>query len=90
MSAVIAGGLIQDNNWSEPNTGLMVIEPRKELFSQLLSATKLLPSKDGTDQGFLHSFYKNWPENQQLHLEHRFNVPVTYLDRYCENLNFKF
>jgi lipopolysaccharide biosynthesis glycosyltransferase len=90
MSSVIAGGLITENKWSDLNGGLLVIEPSIQLFKKMLAAVSYLPSSDKSDQGFLHSFYKNWPQNKKLHLDHKFNVPIQYLDTYCKEFNYRF
>ncbi|WP_207512786.1 glycosyltransferase [Longitalea luteola] len=90
MSSVIAGGLIPENNWTDLNGGFMVVEPSLQLFNEMFEATRYLPSKDRTDQGFLQSFYKDWPENKALHLDHKFNVPANYLDIYCAQFGYDF
>jgi len=90
MSAVVAGGLIPHFGWTQLNGGLMVIEPSEELFARMYAAVPHLPSEDGTDQGFLHSFYPDWPQEKHLHLSHAYNVPVSCLDAYCEDHGFAF
>ena len=91
LSAVIAGGLHSLNSaWCELNSGLLVIKPDKTSFDDLYSLIGHLPSKDGSDQGFLHSAYKFWPANKSLHLDHKFNVPAGYIDEYCNLHRYKF
>lgn len=90
MSAVVAGGLIPENGWTDLNGGFMVVEPSLELFDRMNAAIDHLPSKDGTDQGFLQSFLPDWPQSPELHLDHAFNVPVPYLDIYCDRFGFEF
>ncbi|MGN6196014.1 MAG: glycosyltransferase family 8 protein [Ginsengibacter sp.] len=91
MSAVIAGGILPSNKmWEDLNSGLLVIEPSRDLFNKIFVALKFLPSKDGSDQGFLHQFFPNWKCKPNLHLEHKYNVPSWYLDEYCSTLDFKF
>ena len=90
MSAVAAGSLIPENNWVDLNGGFLVIEPSGQLFDEMHRASGYLPSKDGTDQGFLHSFYTDWPIKKHLHLDHRFNVPLQYLETYCERFGYRF
>lgn len=68
----------------------MVIEPRKALFDELFPLIYRLPSTDGSDQGFLQTFYKDWPSDQKLHLDHKFNTPFCYIDEYCRSYDFKF
>lgn len=91
MSAVVAGGLAQSNaGWKNLNAGLMVIEPNNELFNRMHAAITQSPSDDGSDQGFLHSFYPGWPADHALHLDHAFNVPLAYLDEYCRSDRYSF
>ncbi|MBS1524421.1 MAG: hypothetical protein JST19_02165 [Bacteroidetes bacterium] len=91
MSADAAGGFIQSNsNWKDLNAGLMVIEPNKALFDEMKASITQLPSKDGSDQGFLHSFFPAWPADKSLHLDHAFNVPLCYLDEYCRSGHYNF
>jgi alpha-N-acetylglucosamine transferase len=91
MSAVAAGSLHPSNqSWKDLNSGLLVIEPDKKVFEQLASAIGKLPSEDGSDQGFLHEFFKEWKSDQTLHLHHKYNVPYSYLNEYCELPDFEF
>jgi alpha-N-acetylglucosamine transferase len=91
MSAVIAGALAPGNSsWVDLNSGLLVIEPDTGLFQEMVAKIPFLPSKDGSDQGFLHSFFPNWKNNSELHLDHRFNVPCPYLNEYCSLADFDF
>jgi lipopolysaccharide biosynthesis glycosyltransferase len=42
------------------NSGLLVIEPSKELFARMQGALWETPSYDGGDQGFLNEFFSDW------------------------------
>jgi lipopolysaccharide biosynthesis glycosyltransferase len=91
MSAVAAGSLLARNaSWTNLNAGFLVIEPSIELFSRMIFSVDKLKSKDGSDQGFLHSFFPEWQTETILHADHRYNVPFTYLNEYCNNFNFNF
>lgn len=91
MSAVIAGGILPTNkSWKDLNSGLLIVEPNAHLFYKMLEALNFLPSKDGSDQGFLHQFFRNWKNNEKLHLEHKYNVPSWFLDEYCTTSDFQF
>jgi len=91
MSAVIAGALAPENSdWTKLNSGLLVIEPNSNLFEKLKSLTLKLPSETKDDQGFLQSYYDKWPQEKQLHLEHKYNIPAHYLDKYCDKFDFNF
>ena len=41
------------------NSGVMVIKPAKKLFQDMLIKKDILPSYDGSDQGFLNEYFKN-------------------------------
>jgi lipopolysaccharide biosynthesis glycosyltransferase len=91
FSAVTAGSLLPENRWwIKLNSGLLVIEPSLNLYQQILDSIDILPSKDGSDQGFLHAFYPEWPQSDKLHLHHRYNIPAIYLPEYCDNHYFIF
>jgi lipopolysaccharide biosynthesis glycosyltransferase len=91
MSAVIAGAVMPENrSWQELNSGLLVIEPNNNLFKEMENLINELPSKDGSDQGFLHSFFNNWKFQSNLHLDHKYNIPNQYIDEYCKRYDFKF
>jgi lipopolysaccharide biosynthesis glycosyltransferase len=84
LSAVTAGSLVPCNSsWKDLNSGLMVIQPDKELFEEMLSKVSILPSSTKGDQGFLHSFYPKWSTWKELHLDHKYNIPAQYLDEYA-------
>jgi len=45
------------------NSGVMVLEPSKILFNDLLSKINTLPSYDGGDQGFLNEYFaETWTQ----------------------------
>jgi lipopolysaccharide biosynthesis glycosyltransferase len=91
MSAVIAGGLMPENAaWDTLNAGLLIVEPSPGLWDLLYPSITELPSIDGSDQGFLQEFYQDWPARKELHLSHKFNVPLDHLDTYCEHHGFSF
>ena len=91
LSAVVAGGLAPENkDWRQLNAGLLVVEPNGDLFAEMKSKVATLSSSDHSDQGFLHSFYENWPSEQHLHLEHKYNLPAQYIDVYCRKFDFQF
>jgi len=89
LSAVNAGGLkIQE--WVDLNSGLMVIEPNESLFEDILKHIPLICSKDGGDQGFFQSYFKNWSTTPRLRLDHGYNVPFGMLQTYVEEFGFRF
>lgn len=42
------------------NSGVMVIKPDKSTFRDLMIKKNILPTYDGSDQGFLNSYFKDW------------------------------
>lgn len=91
MSAVIAGKLMhQNSDWKNLNSGMLVVEPSRKLFARISAEIGQLHSSDGGDQGFLHSYYNEWPTSKNLHLDDRFNAPFCYLDEYCQFHNYHF
>ncbi|KAG9135904.1 hypothetical protein Leryth_002609, partial [Lithospermum erythrorhizon] len=43
------------------NSGVLVVEPSKDLFEDMMSKVSTLPSYTGGDQGFLNSYYASFP-----------------------------
>ncbi|KAG9160855.1 hypothetical protein Leryth_008668 [Lithospermum erythrorhizon] len=43
------------------NSGVLVVEPSKKIFEDMMSKVKMLPSYTGGDQGFLNSYYADFP-----------------------------
>jgi lipopolysaccharide biosynthesis glycosyltransferase len=91
MSAVVAGALKPEcSHWNELNAGFLVVVPDKALAERMYALVDSTPSDDGSDQGFLHSFYSNWANDKHLHLDHKYNVPVYDIDVYARLNYFKF
>ena len=42
------------------NSGVMVVRPDKNIFHDLMAKKDILPTYDGSDQGFLNSYFKDW------------------------------
>ncbi|GLJ31925.1 hypothetical protein SUGI_0642580 [Cryptomeria japonica] len=43
------------------NSGVMVVEPSKSVFKDMMTKVNTLPSYTGGDQGFLNSYYADFP-----------------------------
>lgn len=89
LSAVISGSLI-NKSWKDLNSGLLVICPDRRLFNDIISKTKILPSNDGGDQGLLQVYFPDWKDKDNLHLDHKYNVPFCYMNEYCSDHKFIF
>jgi len=91
MSAVIAGALVpENNNWTKLNAGLMVVEPDRNLFDDMISKIGILESEAREDQSFLHSYYAQWPSDVAFHLDQKFNIAAPYLDQYAQLPGYRF
>jgi len=86
MSSTNAGGQIQmfRLTWTKLNSGLLVLDPNKELFEDMLSKIGKLDVKDIGDQAFIHAYYPEWPRTRELHLSHVYNVFSCHLHLYEE------
>ena len=86
MSAVNSGGLLPElSSWKQLNSGLLVIEPSTDLFTDMIGRIGAMdPRQPAGDQAFLHTYYSDWPSRKELHLDHRYNMFAKHLDRYYE------
>ncbi len=91
LSAANIGQLLpQCEHWVQFNAGFMVIKPSQSLFDDLVSQIHLLPSKDLGDQGFLHSYFPDWPNNEELHLCHGYNMYIGFISAYSRLFGYEF
>jgi len=89
-SAVNTGGeLPQYHDWIGLNSGLLVIEPSSTVFNDMMDKIAKLKSGDWGDQGFLHAYFPRWPELNELHLPHIYNMPVEFIDQYVAQLGYE-
>lgn len=67
------------------NSGVMVVEPSRETFDDMMSKVNTLPSYTGGDQGFLNSYYSNFPNahlfDPSLSEEERIARPMPTMER---------
>ena len=90
MSAANAGGmLLRNRRWTGLNAGLMVIEPDEDLFRRMVSRIGTLDGMGMGDQGFLNSFYPEWPGHPELHLDHGYNQFHVFLDAYRRRFGYR-
>lgn len=60
------------------NAGVLVLEPDAATFADMTDKVGTLPSHDGSDQGFLNSYFSDWFTGPPEHrLPTIFNVPQT-------------
>lgn len=93
MSATNAGGMLpRKTSWTHINSGLLVIEPSKEVFNDMRSKIGVIEKTQsggtierpafGSDQDFLNAYYPEWPNKKELHLDHKYNIFHYHLDEY--------
>lgn len=84
MAAVNAGGMLPEcSNWTGLNSGLMVVEPCLALYRDMLSKVgRIEVVEEGGDQDFLQAYFPTWHEDDNLHLDHGYNMFHCHLDRY--------
>lgn len=91
MSAVNTGGMLPEfSDWQHLNSGVMVLEPNTLLFEDFMRKKNILPSVDGGDQGFLQSYFSEWPSQEWLKLCHGYNLCVEHIPRYKELFGYDF
>lgn len=79
--------------WPHFNTGVLVIEPNHELFEDILNFCRSYPRDKFpnyvlADQEMLNLYYKDWPEQKELHLNKYYDVFAPYvLDNQVEELD---
>lgn len=72
-------------------SGLLVIEPQKDLLSLFLEILSNISNKRESvgDQDILQEYYIDWKNQTDLHLDLKYNTFFTYLDYYTTHCNYK-
>ncbi|RII32543.1 hypothetical protein D2A34_23020 [Clostridium chromiireducens] len=92
ISAVVAGKEYKGNEqWEEFNSGLMVIEPKKDALIGIEKHIEKVSKEKASfgDQDILNSFYSDWKYKYNLHLNPQYNMFAIYTDYYVKKLGFK-
>ena len=82
--ACVAAGQELHADWINLNSGLMVIEPSHQEYSDMLQliepvfAEKESLSQGVGDQDIITAYYDNWRDSQELHLPGSYNVMLGY------------
>jgi len=95
MSATNSGGMLPRKvSWTHLNSGLMIIEPSKKIFTDMLNRIGKIEVLEaggsverpqyGSDQDFFNKYYPNWPNQKELHLDHKYNIFHYHLDEYSK------
>jgi glycogenin glucosyltransferase len=95
MTATVADMLTPGHeSWVQFCSGLMVIEPKAGLSSEIVERAKMVAARtpDYGDQDLLHEHFADWPSKMELHLDQGYGVfPESvdfYVRKYGYNLNF--
>ncbi|MFN3850390.1 MAG: glycosyltransferase family 8 protein [Spirosomataceae bacterium] len=90
-SAVNSGGLLPNfKHWTHLNSGVLVVEPDQSIFEDMVAQIGKLPSEDGGDQGFLQSYFYNWPHQKHLHLDQGYNMFSGFLNHFNDLFGYDF
>jgi glycogenin glucosyltransferase len=95
MSGVTADKLTEGHeHWIELNAGLVVIEPQAGLAGSIMSHVSELENEKecfGMER-LVHAHYPDWPKRSELHLDQKYNVFFSSVERYVNrhgyNLNW--
>jgi len=88
LSAVNSGGMIK-KDWVQLNSGLMVIEPSSAIFEDMREQIgKIEKEKGKGDQAFLHQYFSDWPERDELHLLHIYNLFDNHIEIHKKHFGF--
>ena len=91
MSAVVAGALIPGReDWKLLNSGIMVIEPKKNLGINIAKTIDRVSKRKEYfgDQDLIQEYYNEWCKDKELELNHKYNVFISDLEFYCKRCNY--
>ena len=78
-----------DNYFRYFNSGVLVIEPSKELFEDLMTfVNNIVPDRIFADQNILAVYYKDWLDKPELRLSTYYNVLTPLIDSYLKLNDF--
>lgn len=93
MSATIdrRNGPFINKEWIKLTSGLMVIEPKKNIISSFLNIITEIESKRESigDQDILQEYDTEWSEKRNLHLDVKYNMFFPHIDYYTQYCNYK-
>lgn len=95
FSAVPAGYLI-NNEWTRLNSGLLVIEPDKEVMNIMLRFIPIVYQKrqeqglSTGDQDILNEYISDWYAHRDLVLSESYNLIFKYIDIYKRKFSFEY
>ncbi len=93
MSAVIdrRNGPVISKEWVKLTSGLMVIEPKKDIMPYFLKIIEEIEDKRASigDQDILQEYDKEWNKKEELHLDVKYNMFFPHIDYYTHYENYK-
>jgi glycogenin glucosyltransferase len=90
MAAVNSLGMLQEHSHVLGfNAGMMVIEPAKVDAKDMIGKIGKIEGAKENEEGFLNAYFPDWPKRQELHLDPKFNMFYTYLDRYHQVFGYR-
>lgn len=94
MSSV-AAGICVFPEWKGLNSGLMVVEPQKGLFEELItlipSVCEYRISKNLSfgDQNVINTYYRDWYSHKELVLDETYNALSSYIEEVAKHYDYK-
>lgn len=94
MSATNAGSMLprkKDRRYLNLNSGIIVIEPSHLIFNDMMNKVGKIEDLEsrgterpihGSDQDFINAYFPEWPNQEELHLDHKYNIFHYHLDEY--------
>ena len=93
MSATIdrRNGPFINKEWIKLTSGLMIIEPKKDIISSFLGIITEIESKRDSigDQDILQEYDNEWEKKENLHLDVKYNMFFPHIDYYTQYCNYK-
>lgn len=98
MSAVTDGEeIFNPPDWFRPgdnyhkyfNAGVMVLEPKQQLFNDIMDFVNTIPRNQVLfDQKIVGLFFKDWLDNKKLHLSYNYNFFAPFFQEYSKLHDF--
>ena len=89
------GGKAAHPEYTEFNSGLLVVEPSEEIFEKLMGCIELAVKRKTArglgygDQDVFNEYYSDWNQKTECHFSEIYNAEITYLDALMQSHGFK-
>lgn len=94
--SAVAAGQREHPDWTRLNSGIMVIDPDKDLPEKMVKVTDLaieqvkqLGSDKIGDQDVVNAYCPDWPDREELHLDDAYNLFFSDLDAYIQKHGYR-